>query len=218
MGTKIYPHSRVELNGFIAKNYDAVMNAGSLGMYSLFMKRAVSDMEIHPDDHILDLGCGTGRNAKLMAGYLNEKGSITGLDISAHMERQFLQNFQADKRVEFINQRIDKPFNLQKTYDTVFISFVIHGFPHHVRYTVIQNAYNHLQQGGSFFILDYAEFDMDQMPLFLRHIFHRIECPYAFDFINRDWNAILRKHGFGNVKEYFYVRRYIRLLHAKKIG
>jgi len=216
MNTKIYPDSGVELKGFIAKHYDAAMNAGTLGMYRGFIKRAVYDMGIHPDDHILDLGCGTGRNAKLMAGYLNRKGRITGLDISEHMERQFQQHFKVDKRVEFINRRIDRPFNLQKIYDKVFISFVIHGFPHDVRYTVLQNAYDHLKQAGSFFILDYAEFDMDTMPALPRYIFKKIECRYAFDFIKRDWKEILKAHSFETVREHFYLRGYVRLLHAEK--
>jgi hypothetical protein len=56
MNTKIYPDSGMELRGFIAKNYDAVMNAGTLGMYTGFITRAVYSMGIRPDDHILDLG------------------------------------------------------------------------------------------------------------------------------------------------------------------
>jgi len=218
MDTKIYPDSGVELKGFVSKHYDAVMNVGTLGMYTGFIKRAVYDLGIRPDDRILDLGCGTGRNAQLMSGYLNQKGRITGLDISKHMERQFLRHFRDDKRVEFINQRIDLPFNLKKTYDKVFISFVIHGFPHDVRYTVLKNAYDHLKQAGSFFILDYAEFDMEKMPAFPRSIFKLIECRYAFDFIKRDWKEILKSHGFETVREYFYLKRYVRLLHAEKRG
>ncbi|MBN1627591.1 MAG: class I SAM-dependent methyltransferase [Deltaproteobacteria bacterium] len=107
-------------------------------------------MEIRPGSHILDLGCGTGRNAELMRGYLNEKGHITGLDISEDMERQFYRKFKGDERVEFVNQRIDILFDLKKTYDKVFISFVIHGFPHKIRNNVIQNAFIHLKPGGIF--------------------------------------------------------------------
>jgi ubiquinone/menaquinone biosynthesis C-methylase UbiE len=216
MSTKIYPDSGVELRGFIAKHYDAAMNAGTLGMYRSFIKRAVRDMGIRPDDYLLDLGCGTGRNAKLMAGYLDQKGRITGLDISSHMERQFLDAVKDNNRIEFINQRIDMPFKLEKRYDKVFISFVIHGFPHDVRYTVIQNAYNHLKTNGGLFILDYAEFDMERMPVFLRSVFKTIECRYAFDFIKHDWKEILRTRGFETIREHFYAKRYIRLLHAEK--
>jgi ubiquinone/menaquinone biosynthesis C-methylase UbiE len=216
MNTKIYPDSGVELSQFTAKNYDKVMNIGSFGMYSGFIKNAISKMDIRTDDQILDLGCGTGRNANLMRKYLSDNGHITGLDISEHMEKQFRQKFNDDKRIEFINRRIDQPFNLQKFYDKVFISFVMHGFPHEVRDAIIKNAYGHLKPGGSFIILDFAEFDMDKMPWFHRFIFKRIECKYAFDFIKRDWKSILKGYGFENFNEYFYVKKYVRLLKAVK--
>jgi len=217
MNDKNYPDSGVELKGFIAQNYDKVMNIGSIGLYNGFIKKAISDMGIRPDDQILDLGCGTGRNAKLMCSFLNEKGRITGLDISEHMEKQFYRKFQGEKRIEFINQRVDVPFNLQKTYDKVVISFVIHGFPHEIRSTVIQNAFNHLKPGGRFFILDFDEFNMDKMPGLHRFIFKKIECKYAFDFIKRNWKEILNKHGFDNFTEQFYFKKYVRLLRAQKM-
>ncbi|HNS17846.1 MAG TPA: class I SAM-dependent methyltransferase [Bacteroidales bacterium] len=218
MNEKIYPDSGVELKEFVARNYDKVMNIGSIGLYNGFIKKAISDMGILPDDQILDLGCGTGRNAKLMLGYLKEKGHITGLDISEHMEKQFKRKFEGDKRIDFINQRVDIPFNLQKTYDTIFISFVIHGFPHEIRSTVIQNAFDHLKPGGTFHILDFAEFDMDKMPGLHRFIFKKIECKYAFDFIERNWKEILNKTGFDNFTEHFYFKKYVRLLSAQKNG
>ncbi|MBN2350566.1 MAG: class I SAM-dependent methyltransferase [Bacteroidales bacterium] len=216
MSTKIYPDSGVELNPFTAKNYDKIMNVGSLGMYRSFIKKAIRFMEIQPDDQILDLGCGTGRNANLMRKYLSDNGHITGLDISEHMEKQFRQKFNDDKRIEFINRRIDQSLNLQKSYDKAFISFVIHGFPHEVRDAVIKNAFEHLKQGGSFFILDFGEFNMDKMPGLHRFIFEKIECKYAFDYIKRDWKEILKGYGFENFAEYFYLRKYIRLLKAVK--
>ncbi|MBN2482152.1 MAG: class I SAM-dependent methyltransferase [Bacteroidales bacterium] len=215
---KIYPDSGVELKEFTAKNYDAIMNLATLGFYKGFIKKAIHHMNIQPGDQILDLGCGTGSNAKLMYRYLNEKGHITGLDISEHMERQFRYNFKYNKRTEFIKQRIDVPFNLQKCYDKVFISFVIHGFPHEIRSIVIQNAHNHLKTGGKFFILDFAEFDMDNMPALHRFIFKKIECKYAFDFIKRNWKELLNKIGFHSFTEHFYVKNYIRLLSAQKNG
>ena len=213
---KLYPDSGVELNPFIAKNYDRVMNAGTLGLYKSLIYKAIHDMNILPGDQILDMGCGSGRNAYLMSRYLNGQDQLTGLDISEHMEKHFHRKFKNDKRAEFFNQRIDQPFNLQKVYNKVFISFVIHGFPHEVRDIVIQNAYGHLKPGGSFFILDFAEFDMAKMPVLHRFIFKKIECKYAFDFIKRDWKEILKAYGFETFHEHFYFKNYVRLLHAIK--
>ncbi len=36
----------------------------------------------------------------MMLKYLSDKGHITGLDISGHMEKQFLQKFYGDMRVD----------------------------------------------------------------------------------------------------------------------
>jgi len=173
-------------------------------------------MDIKPDDHVLDLGCGTGYNTKLISEGLSEKGSILGMDISMEMATQFKRRFQDDPRFGFVNQRIDLPFQLERKFNKVFISLVIHGFPHEVRLVVIRNALDHLEEGGSFFILDYAEFDMNSMPALHRTIFKAVECKYAFDFIERDWKSILGENGFVDFREHFYLRNYMRLLEAVK--
>ena len=218
MNKKIYPDSGVELTGFIAKNYDKIMNTMSLGLYRGFIKKAIKNMDIQQGDSILDLGCGTGRNAGIMANYIGESGLIKGLDISDLMENQFLQKFKNRANITFANQRIDQIFDLKQQFDIVFISFVIHGFPHKVRNIVIQNALKHLKPGGSFYILDFAEFDMVKMPAHHRYVFKKVECKYAFDYIERDWKTILKEAGFDDFKENFYLKNYVRLLKAVKTG
>ena len=213
---RIYPESGVELSPFVSRNYDRILALVSLGHYPKSIIRAIKDMDIKPDDHILDLGCGTGYNTSLMASSLNETGTIHGLDISDEMALQFQSAFSEDNRMTFENQRIDLPIQLDKKFTKIFISFVIHGFPHQVRDTVIENAYNHLEPGGAFYILDFAEFDMNAMPFHHRAIFKAIECPYAFDYIERDWKAILKEKGFNDFTEHFYLKKYMRLLKAVK--
>ncbi len=201
---KLYPESGVELTEFTAHNYDLMMNTLSFGRYSKFIRNAIKDIGIRPADSILDLGCGTGRNAGLMLKYLGENGKITGIDLSAVMKVQFEKRFNGENRATFSQQRIDIPFDLGEKFDIVFISFVIHGFPDEVRSAVIENAKTHLKPGGHFVILDFAEFDMAKMPAFHRWIFKKIECPYAFDFIEKDWKTILKTKSFLAEKESFY--------------
>jgi len=213
--TKIYPESGVELTEFTARNYDQMMNTLSFGLYRKFINTAIKDIGINPADSILDLGCGTGRNAALMLQNLDDRGRITGIDLSPEMQTQFESRFADESRVSFRRMRIDVPFRLDEKVDIVFISFVIHGFPHEVRNAIIENAKNHLKPGGRFVILDFAEFDMDAMPILHRLIFKKIECPYAFDYIRRDWKHILEEHGFEADAEHFYVKKYVRLLKVK---
>lgn len=216
MTDKIYPDSGVELTTFIAKNYDSIMNTISFGLYRGFINKAIENMDIKNGDHILDMGCGTGRNAEIIAGYTGGKGKITGLDISEHMQNQFMQKFRGNPNINFIHKRIDQAFDLKQQFDVVFISFVIHGFPNEIRSIVIENAFRHLKPGGRFIILDFAEFDMAKMPAHHRFVFKKVECKYAFDYIERDWKAILKDAGFGDFKESFYMKKYVRLLEAVK--
>lgn len=214
---KLYPDSGVELSKFTAKHYDSIMNIASFGVYNMFIRKAIKDLEIKSNDKILDLGCGTGRNILLMNKYMSDNSLLTGLDISEDMEKQFNFNCKQFINIKFINKRIDQPFELEQKFDKIFISFVIHGFPHEIRKNIINNAYNHLYTGGTFNILDFAEFDMNKMPFHHRLIFKKIECKYAFDFIKKDWKNILEEYGFGNFKETFYFKKYVRLLKAEKL-
>ena len=46
--------------------------------------------------------------------------------------------------------------------------------------------------------------------------FKTVECVYAFDFIKRDWKALLSDWGFGNFRETAMFKGYARLLIAEK--
>ncbi|MBN2698863.1 MAG: methyltransferase domain-containing protein [Bacteroidales bacterium] len=218
MAEKLYKESKVELNPVIARHYDRIMNFISAGRYERFIRKAIGDMQINPGDHILDMGCGTGKNAALMAEYLGDTGRITGVDLSPIMEKQFLKKHEPDDRIEFRRQRVDVPFDLDKKYDRVLISFVIHGFPHEVREAILKNAHTHLKPGGKLTILDFAEFNMADMPWHHRTIFKTVECVYAFDFIERNWKAILKEFNFTRPEEKHYFLNYARLLTAIKNG
>lgn len=213
---KLYPDSGVELSKFTASNYDKVMNIASFGKYKNFINSAIADLGISKNDKILDLGCGTGRNILLMNKYAGNNSTLIGLDISEAMEKQFEENTLNYSNISFANKRIDKLFEMEQKFDKIFISFVIHGFPHEIRKIIIKNAYNNLKPGGTFNILDFAEFDMAKMPFHHRFVFKKIECKYAFDFIEKNWKSILQENGFDNFEESFYFKKYVRLLKAKK--
>lgn len=218
MVEKIYNDSKIELSPAIAKHYDRIMNSISFGKYNRFIKKAVHDMQIEPDDHILDLGCGTGKNAALMAEYIGDEGKITGIDLSPLMEKQFVKKHGADKRIEFKKERIDVLFNLEKQYDKVLISFVIHGFPHEVRKKLLKNASHHLKPGGTLMILDYSEYNLEEIPWHHRFILKSVECKYAFEYLEHDWKAVLGDFGFSGFNEKIYFRGYTRLLKGLKKG
>ncbi len=214
---KYYPDSKVEVTGAEAKHYDLLMNLMTLGKYSGFIKSVVKDMHIKPNDFILDLGCGTGRNSCLMHKELSSEGKIIGFDISPEMIEQYKKNCLVHNNIRFEEKRIDRDLGVNEEADKAFISFVLHGFPHNVRLQVIDNVYKSLKTGGEFLILDYNEFVLKDMPFYLRIPFTAMECKYAFDFLEKDWRAILSDNGFGDFSETVYFGKYVRLLRAKKM-
>lgn len=215
---KLYPESKVETPGSIARHYDILLDIATFGKYLPFIKQVISIANIKPDDRILDLGAGTGRNACLMAKYLSEKGELIGVDISKDMIAQFEKRCTDFPNVKIINRRIDQTLPYKNDFSKVFISFVLHGFPQNARKVIIENAFQALKQNGEFLILDYNEFSLPDIPFYLRLAFKLMECPYAFDFIEKDWKKILADIGFNNFEEHFFFRHFIRLLRAVKLN
>jgi demethylmenaquinone methyltransferase/2-methoxy-6-polyprenyl-1,4-benzoquinol methylase len=215
--SKLYPDSHVEIQGLLANHYDGLMNLMSAGMYSRFIKSAITAMNIQPGERILDLGCGTGRNAALMRPFFGDEGFLLGLDISDEMGNQFRNKFKNDRNVDFRRERIDIPIRLDRQFDTVFMSFVLHGLPHEIRMTVLDNIFNNLKPDGRFFLLDFSEFKLKEMPALYRWLFTTFECKYAFDFVERDWQPLFVQKGFRKVDERFWFKNYVRLLTFQKI-
>jgi len=213
---KLYPESKVEVMGFMARYYDIGLDIATLGRYLPFMNQVISMAKIKPDDRILDMGAGTGRNACLMAKYLSEKGKLTGVDISKNMIAKFRKRCANVPNARITNRRIDQPLPYKNDFSKVFISFVLHGFPQNIREVIIENAFQALKQNGEFLILDYNEFLLPKLPFYLRFPFKMLECPYAFDFIKKDWKRILADVGFTDFEEHFFFHRFVRLLKAVK--
>ena len=211
-----YPESKVEVSGFIARHYDMLMDVISLGRYSSMIRKAIQLMDIRPADRILDLGAGTGRNAYLMTRYFSSRGELIGLDISKEMISQFKKNCAVFPNIKIINARIDQDLAYERYFDKVFISFVLHGFPQKARNQIIRNAFKALKKGGEFFILDYNEFSLNEIPFYLRVPFKLMECSYAFDFIEKDWKKILFLQGFNDFREHPFFSSYVRLLKGVK--
>ena len=207
--------SKVEVTGFEARNYDLLMNVVTAGTYPFFIRRAVRDMHVQPDDAILVFGSGSGRNVCLMTRYLSERGRVLGLDIGDEMLSQAKRRCASLPNVAFEKRRVDEPLPYEAEFDKVFIAFVLHGFIQEDRLRIIANARRALRPGGEFVILDYAHFDPAKSPWPVRVAF-RMECPLATDFALRDWEALLREQGFDQFHTHHYYLGYVRLLAARR--
>jgi demethylmenaquinone methyltransferase/2-methoxy-6-polyprenyl-1,4-benzoquinol methylase len=212
----LYPESKIEIRGPLARFYDFILDIATLGYYARFIKKAIRWMDIRESDRILDLGSGTGRNACLMATYLKDGGEILGLDIGKEMIARFNKRCRLLQNVHVLKKRIDRPFDLPKSFDKVLLCFVLHGFPFEVQKTILDNCFSALSTAGTLLIVDYNEFSLDTLPWYLRIPFRITECPYAFEFISRDLKGVLSEHGFSIGNEACFFSGMVRCLEAVK--
>jgi demethylmenaquinone methyltransferase/2-methoxy-6-polyprenyl-1,4-benzoquinol methylase len=208
--------SKVEIGSWGAHYYDLLLNVLSLGRYSYFIRQVIEKMDIKPGQSILDLGSGTGRNDCFMAERAGPYGKIVGLDISDEMLSRARKRCRNYPNVIFKKQRVELPLPYEGDFEMVFISFTLHGFENDQKLGIIHNAYQALKVGGSFYVLDYAEFDIDRMWFPFRWAFTHWECQLAVEFLELDIKEMLRSRGFSDFEEDFFFRRYLRLLKAVK--
>lgn len=206
--------SHVEVRGFSAKHYDALLDLATVGFYKKFMKDVICKMNIQPSDRILDMGAGTGRNDLLMLGYL-EEGEVIGLEIGEEMRKQFREKSYHHANLKLRKLRIEKELPFEDEFDKVFISFTLHGFKQEDRIKIIENANKALKKKGKFFVLDYNEFDLSKKPAYVRALFG-LECNLARDYIKRNWRKIWKERGFSVQNEHLYFINLIRLLELEK--
>jgi len=102
-----YPKSRVEIRGLAARYYGALIDVITFRKYSSFVEKVIELMRIRPQDKILDLGTGTGRNACLMMRHLSKEGELVGIDISQEMISQFQKKCAKFPNAKIVNARAD---------------------------------------------------------------------------------------------------------------
>ena len=212
----LYPESKIEIRGFLARNYDRLIDLVTLGWYRHFIREAVAWMKIRPSDRIIDLGAGTGRNTLLMLKYLDAHGRVMGIDVGRDMAIQFKKRCRRFPNVSFQRQRIDIPMDLDETFDKALLSFVLHGFPGKVRETILENCRKLLAPGGELILFDYNEFSLESLPWYLRFPFKVTECPYAFEFIQQPLATLLDRHGFALIETRLFFRGMIRCARAMR--
>jgi len=208
--------SKVEVKGIEAKYYDILMNILTLGKYPSFIRKALRQTALKEGERVLDMGCGSGRNALLIREMIGESGSYTGLDIGREMIDGFRKRCGGFDNMEILDMHIDSTLAFEEEFDAVLVSFVLHGFVQEKRDTIIENAYRALKKGGVFNIVDYSNFVVDDAPLPVRFAIRKMECPLAEDFIRRDTKEMLSAFGFDSFEEYFHFGGYVRVLRAHK--
>ncbi len=112
--------------------------------------RLIEAMHVRAGDHVLDVGCGTGRLALYVSGIVGPAGSVTGLDPSSHRVRMACEKLEADgiRNVNFsIGQGEDLNSLSDSWFDAVYYSAVFHWIDD--KKAALREAYRVLKPGGT---------------------------------------------------------------------
>lgn len=131
--------------------------------YLLGRDRLLDEMEINPEESVLEVGCGTARNLIILAKRY-PSASFYGLDASAAM-LQTARSKIAASRAPNITLRTaladdfehQKTFALNEPFGKIFFSYSISMIPSWRN--AIENSLSNLPSGGRLYIVDFYDFE-----------------------------------------------------------
>jgi ubiquinone/menaquinone biosynthesis C-methylase UbiE len=147
-------HSRDRLIHW-ARVYD--LGHGLLGRRGNRLRAMLADdLELRPGDRVLDVGCGPGRLARVLAERVAPTGSVDGIDAAVEMINRASR--QARKRGVAITFQVafaqDLPFP-DATFDAVACTLALHHVAEDDQRTAIEEMYRVLKPGGRLLIAEF---------------------------------------------------------------
>ena len=143
---------------FIRHRYDRIANYFLLFEWLFLLppgirRRTISRLQLNPGNSVLEIGCGTGRNLRLLHQAVGSTGNIYGVDLSEGM-LQKAKELCANKRLANVSLiRSDAlHYSPPEEVDAVLFSLSYATMPHHKQ--VLEHAWRQLKPGGKLVIMD----------------------------------------------------------------
>ncbi len=143
---------------FIAKRYDRLSNLIPLFDWLFFQPpgfraKAVEHLKLRPGNHVLEIGCGTGRNLPFLSKAVGPHGRVYGVDLSPGMlaKSRALCDRSHWRNVELIECDAAE-YRAPVPLDGAMFGLSYNTMPHHL--TVLHEAWDQLRPGGRLVIMD----------------------------------------------------------------
>lgn len=116
-------------------------------------RRAVARVQLAPGDTVLEIGCGTGRNLKLLREAVGPSGEVIGVDASAGMLARARRLIASNRweNVRLLHQDASE-LALDRQVDGVLFSLSYSALPS--REPVLDAAWASLRRGGRLAVMD----------------------------------------------------------------
>jgi demethylmenaquinone methyltransferase/2-methoxy-6-polyprenyl-1,4-benzoquinol methylase len=143
---------------FITKRYDRLSGLIPLFDWLFFQPRgfrakAVDRLELRPGNHVLEIGCGTGRNLPFLSKAVGPHGRVYGVDLSPGMLAKSRESCDRNhwRNVDLIEGDA-ADYRAPVPLDGAMFGLSYNTMPHH--FTVLREAWDQLRPGGRLVIMD----------------------------------------------------------------
>jgi ubiquinone/menaquinone biosynthesis C-methylase UbiE len=138
-----------------AWRYDLLMRLATFGRERAFRRRIADLAQLHPEEAVLDVGCGTGTLAIVARERVGARGLVAGIDPSGQMIARARQKaersgFPVDFQVGLI-EHLAFP---DQSFDVVLSTFMMHHLPDDLKRQGLVEVARVLKPGGRLLILD----------------------------------------------------------------
>ncbi|HEY7122787.1 MAG TPA: methyltransferase domain-containing protein [Ktedonobacterales bacterium] len=156
----IHP-SQPETEGSVihwAAHYDLLVQVLTLGRSRRLRARTADRAQAQPGDAVLDVGCGTGALALVLARRVGPTGKVAGIDASPEMIAQAQK--KASKRglsIDFRLEPVEAMSFPDQTFDCATSSLMYHHLPGDLKRQAVESIARVLKPGGRLVIVDYTQ-------------------------------------------------------------
>ncbi len=166
----------------VSGDYDAMNDISSLGMHRLYKYKLSEEIKQKQYHRILDLCCGTGDMAFLLASQHPDM-EVFGVDFSEQMLTQARkrQSKKGIRNIEFLLQQAEHLMFRDGFFDCVVISFGLRDVGDYEE--VLKEAYRVLRPGGSIYCLETSQPERQELKQ-IREVYQGKVIPAVSTFLN----------------------------------
>lgn len=200
----------------LAPFYDALVGflAFFIGGEHQLRQRIVALAGLRRGDCVLDVGCGTGTMATMMAERVGAEGQVVGIDLSPRMI-EIARRKATTAQLTFLHASAeDIPFP-DEHFHAVTITYALHEMPRAARRNTLNEIHRVLKPGGRLVAVDYYEPRRWSRKAVVR-LLMLMEGATAKDLLRSGLSNEIKTAGFEDIRQVFIVRDFIPVTLAVK--
>ncbi len=181
--------SQTRYNNKLFKNLIPIYDSVAIFLAPV-RKQIVKELKLPKYYEVLDVACGTGTQALLLA----ENGhKVAGIDLSSIMLKQAKLRAKKNPNISLIRGDATKiPFK-SGTFDATTISFGLHDMPEGIRTKILKEMKRVTKKNGLILIADYSTPSDGIIAKIERPISNLFESKYFDSFMKTGLNAYIKK-------------------------